>query len=114
MKKRTNCPNCGAILEIGEVKCPYCGTTYYDLSAIDFDSNEPIFLTIKKDNMLITQKVKPQTLSFETSCDEVFATDSKGHRLMALKRNMTLDTNIMFTAIPDEHNNLMVVRKNER
>lgn len=33
---------------------------------------------------------------------------------MALKRNMTLDTNIMFTAIPDEHNNLMVVRKNER
>ena len=114
MKKQTHCPSCSAPLEIGEVKCPYCGTTYYDLSAIDFDSNEPIFLTIKKDNMLITQKVKPQTLSFETSCDEVFATDSKGHRLMALKRNMTLDTNVMFTAIPDEHNNLMVVRKNER
>lgn len=113
MKKHTNCPNCGAPLEIGEIKCLYCGTTYYDLSAIDFDSNEPIFLTIKKDNMLITQKVKPQTFSFESSCDEVFATDSKGHKLMALKRSMTLDTNITFTAIPDKNNHLIMVRTNE-
>lgn len=113
MKKRTNCPNCGAILEIGEVKCPYCGTTYYDLSAIDFNSNEPIFLTIKKGNMLITQKVKPQTFSFESSCDEVFATDSKGHKLMALKRSMTLDTNITFTAIPDKNNRLAVIKNAE-
>lgn len=113
MKKPTNCLNCGAPLEIGEVKCPYCGTTYYDLSAIDFNSNEPIFLTIKKDNILITQKVKPQTFSFESSCDEVFATDHKGHRLMALKTNMTLDTNITFTAIPDKHNRLVVMRNAE-
>lgn len=110
MKKHTNCPNCASPLEIGEVKCPYCGTTYYDLSAIDFDSNEPIFLTIKKDNMLITQKVKPQTFSFESSCDEVFATNNKGQKLMALKRNMTLDTNITFTAIPDKNNNLAVMK----
>lgn len=113
MKKHTNCPNCASPLEIGEVKCPYCGTTYYDLSAIDFDSNEPIFLTIKKDNMLITQKVKPQTFSFESSCDEVFATDNKGHRLMALKKSMTLDTNITFTAIPDKNNHLIMVKTNE-
>lgn len=113
MKRHTNCPNCGAPLEIGEVKCPYCGTTYYDLSAIDFDSNEPIFLTIRKNNILITQKVKPQTFSFESSCDEVFATDNKGHRLMALKTNMTLDTNITFTAIPDKNNRLAVIKNAE-
>lgn len=110
MKRSTNCPNCAAPLEIGEVKCPYCGTTYYDLSAIDFDNNEPIFLTIRKNNMLITQKVKPQTFSFESSCDEVFATDSKGHRLTILKTNVTLDTNISFTAIPDKNNTLAVMR----
>ena len=113
MKKNTNCPNCASPLEIGEVKCPYCGTTYYDLSAIDFDSNEPIFLTIKKNNMLITQKVIPQAASFETTCDEVFATDSKGHKLIALKTNMTLDTNVIFTAIPDKNNNLAVMRNAE-
>lgn len=45
--KKTNCPNCAAPLEIGEVKCPYCGTVYYDLSAIDFDNEIPLFLTIK-------------------------------------------------------------------
>lgn len=113
MKKPTNCPNCGAPLEIGEVKCPYCGTTYYDLSAIDFDSNEPIFLTIRKNNMLITQKVMPQTFSFEASCDEVFATDNKGNKLMALKTSMTLDTNITFTAIPDKNNRLAVIKNAE-
>lgn len=113
MKRKTHCPSCAAPLEIGEVKCPYCGTTYYDLSAIDFNSNEPIFLTIKKDNMLITQKVKPQTFSFESSCDEVFATDSLGHKVMALKTNMTLDTNITFTAIPDKNNRLAVMRNAE-
>ena len=113
MNQKTNCPNCSAPLEIGEVKCPYCNTIYYDLSAIDFDSDEPIFLTIKKDNMLITQKVKPQTASFEMSCDEVFATDVKGNKLRALKTNYTLDTNVSFIAIPDKHNQLMVIHKNE-
>ena len=63
--------------------------------------------------MLITQKVKPQTASFEMSCDEVFATDVKGNKLMALKTNYTLDTNVNFIAIPDKHNQLMVIHKNE-
>ena len=113
MKRKTHCPSCAAPLEIGEVKCPYCGTTYYDLSAIDFDNNEPIFLTIRKNNMLITQKVIPQTFSFESSCDEVFTTDSKGHSLMTIKTNITLNTNITFTAIPDKNNTLAVMRNAE-
>ena len=110
MKKHTNCPNCGAPLEIGKVKCPYCGTIYYDISAIDFDSGEPIFLTVKINNMLITQKVKPQTALFETSCDETFAIDDKGRKLMAFKTNMIVDTNITFIAIPDKKNILTVIK----
>ena len=110
---KTHCPSCGAPFEIGQIKCPYCRTTYYDLSAIDFDTKDPIFLTIKKDNMLITQKVKPSLATFETTCDEVFATDKYGHKLAALCTNRTLDTNISFTAIPDEHNNLVVIKKYE-
>ena len=54
-----NCPNCAAPLELGEYKCPYCGTLYLNLSMINFDKQEPFFLTIKKDGALITQKVKP-------------------------------------------------------
>ena len=42
-----------------EYKCPYCGTLYLDLSMIDFDNQTPLFLSIKKDGYLITQKVLP-------------------------------------------------------
>lgn len=26
--ERTNCPNCGAVMEPAETRCPYCGTPY--------------------------------------------------------------------------------------
>lgn len=112
MKKHTNCPNCGAPLEIDKVKCSYCGTIYYDLSAIDFNSNEPIFLTIKKDNMLLTQKVLPQTVSLIASSDETYITDQKGNRIISYTNHMNVETNITFVAVPDEHNNIIEVTKN--
>lgn len=39
---KTNCINCGAAKDTSEIKCPFCGTTYLDLTAIDFSSNEPV------------------------------------------------------------------------
>ena len=30
-----NCPNCGAPNDPHLNKCPYCGTSYFDLTAID-------------------------------------------------------------------------------
>ena len=45
--KGRNCPNCGAVYEIGKNKCPYCGTSYYDMSAIDFTNGEPFYLKIR-------------------------------------------------------------------
>lgn len=39
---KTNCINCGAAKDTSEIKCPFCGTTYLDLTAIDFDSDEPV------------------------------------------------------------------------
>lgn len=39
---KTNCVNCGAAKDIDEIKCPYCGTTYLDLTSIDFDSNDHV------------------------------------------------------------------------
>ena len=109
-KKKTKCPNCAAPLEIGEVKCPYCGTIYYDLSAIDFDSGEPLFLTIKYHNYIITQKVLPQAATFETHNDETYALNYKGDKLITFKTNATLETNIQFIAIPNEKNILCEVK----
>lgn len=39
---KTNCINCGAAKDTSEIKCPYCGTTYLDLTAIDFSSCDPV------------------------------------------------------------------------
>lgn len=39
---KTNCINCGAAKDTDEIKCPFCGTTYLDLTAIDFASGDPV------------------------------------------------------------------------
>ena len=39
---KTNCVNCGSAKDIDEIKCPFCGTTYLDLTAIDFASGDPV------------------------------------------------------------------------
>ena len=45
--KGRNCPNCSAPYNVELNKCPYCGTSYYDLSAIDITTHEPFYLKIK-------------------------------------------------------------------
>ena len=98
--KNRNCCNCGAPLELGNYRCSYCNTLYLDLSMINFDSNEPFFLTIKKDNQLITQKVRPQTAEFEITNDTVYAQDAHGHKLIAFQNSANVETNIQFIAMP--------------
>ena len=39
---KTNCINCGAAKDTSEIKCPFCGTTYLDFTAIDFASGDPV------------------------------------------------------------------------
>lgn len=39
---KTNCINCGAAKDTAEIRCPFCGTTYLDLTAIDFSSDAPV------------------------------------------------------------------------
>ena len=108
---KTNCPNCGAPLQVGEVKCPYCGTIYYDLSAIDFDSGKPIYLTIKQNGHLITQKVQPQTVSFEFYHETVSAYGGKNNtKLLTFPTHTTLETNINFIAIADDNNQLCTIK----
>ena len=42
--KNRNCPNCGAPLESEVCKCPYCGTSYFDFSALNIKDGEPFYL----------------------------------------------------------------------
>ena len=52
-----NCPNCAAPYDVSLNKCPYCGTSYFDMSCIDIDSLEPFYLKIRTGGLVITAKV---------------------------------------------------------
>ncbi len=43
MPKGKNCPNCGAVYETDKNKCPYCGTSYFDMSFVDFTNGIPFY-----------------------------------------------------------------------
>ena len=103
MSKGKNCPNCGAPYDPLEPKCPYCGTIYYDMSAVDFDNGEPIYLQIKSHNILITQKVIPELGSIEMSSDVVLC---DGVHFIT---GTTVTTDISFRAIADTDGTMMKV-----
>lgn len=114
MRKR-NCPNCGAPYEIESNKCPYCGTSYYDLSALDFTSREPFYLKIKTEMngmpCYITQLVCPRAdMSIEFKRENTETYDLQGKMICAFTSGHTLTTNITFEAATSPtHKNLCTI-----
>lgn len=103
MSKQKNCPNCGAPYEILEVKCPYCGTAYFDMSMVDMDAEEPFFLKVKVNGLVITQKVIPQMAVFEQTQDELSVCGASGNRpLFKLCVSKDLMTDLSFKAVVQE------------
>lgn len=105
-----NCPNCAAPYDIVLNKCPYCGTSYYDLSALDLTGNEPFYLKIKTEMngvpCYITQLVKPSVdMSIDLSSDTVAAYGELGNRLCSFTRSNTMTTNISFETVTTGNNN---------
>ena len=67
--EQKNCPNCGAPYDINQIKCPYCRTSYFDISSISLD-NEPIYLKIKYNGKFITLKAFLSSASINTYLDQ--------------------------------------------
>ena len=110
--RRRNCPNCGAPYEIDKNKCPFCDTSYYDMSAIDFESGEPFYLKIRTNmngqQVYITQLVKPRLDTIEMSTETTDCYSSFG-KVLSYTSNRSLTTNISFAGIPDKNGNLMTM-----
>ena len=58
---KTNCVNCGAAKDTSEIRCPFCGTTYLDMTGIDFASGDPV----------VCQFVLPNNVHFGDSDNRV-------------------------------------------
>ena len=110
-----NCPNCGAPYDIALNKCPYCGTSYYDLSALDFTTHEPFYLKIKTEMngmpCYITQLVRPKAdMSIDFSSETTDVYDMLGGRICTYTKSNTMTTNISFEAVTSPaHKNLCTI-----
>ena len=113
MKKR-NCPNCGAPYDVHLSKCPYCGTSYFDMSALDFNDQEPFYLKIRYGDMTITQLVVPcfNDMSIESSSDYVDIYSGVGNaKLTRYCRSHNIKTNISFQAVDSGNGHLCEIVK---
>lgn len=117
MAKGKNCPNCGAVYEPEKNQCPYCGTSYFDMTAINIPAREPFYLKVKVEvggkPMYITQKVVPglnPNITIEQ--EEIRAQRTGGTEyISSVSRQCT--TNLSFIAIPDENGSLLTIEPAE-
>ena len=99
-----NCINCGAPFNIELNKCPYCDTSYFDMSCLDLDSGKPFALKIKTKingkNCFITQMVRPlNNLSIEFSQDYNEIYGGFGGAKMSYVCGQSAKTNLSLEAI---------------
>ena len=99
-----NCPNCAAPYDVGLNKCPYCGTSYFDMSCIDINSLEPFYLKLKMGDMTVTSKVVATPNSaIEVSADytNFELGDGNVYRVMTSRH---ADFDLHFTTVRDYRN----------
>lgn len=114
----TNCLNCGAPFDVDEEKCAYCGTSYYDMSAIDINGGKPFMLKIKTNmggnECYITQLVRalPQ-MNIEMTTETVDCCDYNGTPILSCISGRSMTTNLMFQAVPRKNGCLCTIMVKE-
>ena len=115
----TNCLNCGAPFDVDEEKCSYCGTSYYDMSAIDINSTKPFMLKIKTTmygtEYYITQLVRVlPDMNIEMSAETVNVIGYGGVPIRSHVSNRSMTTNLTFQAVPRKNGSLceVVIKEN--
>lgn len=114
MPKGKNCPNCGATYEIDKNKCPYCGTRYYDMSAVNFEDGEPFYLKIKTEvngkTVYVTQLVVLKFVGLTLNNEYAYAYGRCNEKCCSYITNQTLTTDVTFTAVPDKNGSLFQIK----
>lgn len=104
---KLKCPNCGAPISVENNKCPYCDVSYFDLSFIDINNNEPFYLKIRIGKTTLTQLVRilPDDINIELKSAQCYCYDSFGNKLFSVKpSNNEMFTNLKLEAVTDPYN----------
>ena len=103
-----NCPNCSAPYDVTLSKCPYCGTSYFDMSAIDIGDCQPFYLKLKYYNTIITSKVIAlPSININMKRDFTSICDYSGRVLYKYPNSSSMDIDVTFRSVgeigkPDE------------
>jgi hypothetical protein len=90
-----NCINCGAPIEIETVKCPYCGTSYFDFT--DIDLGAPVILRLKhKDSVILIKAACTSAEMSRTFCEPLYVLGRPNHTL-GYKSSSEFELNLSFT-----------------
>lgn len=113
MSENRNCPNCGAPYDVELSKCPYCGTSYFDLSCLQI-GDKPFYLKIKDPmrGIVFTQKCHLKNVDVSIESHNTYVDSPLGCKSFAMctSRNLMMDLNLEAVA---ENNKLMTVIKEE-
>lgn len=101
---RTNCVNCGAAIDIDEQKCPFCGTSYFDLTDIDFTSHSPVALRMKipylNGGAMVTMLAMPKLRDFNVNTEYVSLYGGFSHAPIACFPSQTsVSVGVSFEAV---------------
>ena len=105
---KTNCINCGAAKDTSDIKCPFCGTTYLDLTAIDFSSHEPVVCefvlpsfngTTNKDKAIMRMLAIPNLESLTMESNHVDVYGSCGQRVATISTGADINIGVSFTPV---------------
>ena len=106
---KTNCINCGAAKDTSEIKCPFCGTTYLDLTAIDFASGDPVVCQFVLPNnvrignsdgrVIMSMLAVPQLDEISQTANTIDITGCDGRRISSLTTGYDINVGVSFRPI---------------
>ena len=105
MRDRLNCPNCGA--PITAEKCAFCGTLFYDFSAIEI--GKPCYLKIKHENNIFLVKAMATNAELNMNTETCDAYDVMGNHIISCVSKRDMNLSIEFRCVPFK-NHLLEVR----
>ena len=92
MKKRYNCPNCGA--PISNTECPYCGTVFYDFTSIS--DTDPSYIILNVNKQAVVFRGIMRSVNIEYGHDTLYSDNA------IITRSFCADISIGLSAIPDD------------